>query len=194
MNSVVWMSMWLACMDEWTMKTPNPLCRLFFKIDLLIDFAALCLKDFIDWRCIHSWFVFSTQLVNCCLHGRRNYTCVLLPLYLLSDLFPPRIPPSQTKCTGYTDSVRLWVVGVGGCWIVLFLTRFRTFKIASPPHTMWPIKTTLRDWCLSSSFVRTLACFQDFFINLRHYIVIGNNYWFQMTETGLAEPFRSFTG
>ncbi len=52
--------------------------RLFFKIDLLIDF--------IDSRYIHSWLVFSTQLVNCCPHGWRNYTCVLLPLYLLSDL------------------------------------------------------------------------------------------------------------
>ncbi len=53
-----------ACMDEWTTKTPNPICRLFFKIDLLTDFAALCLTDFIDWRYIHWWLVFSTQLVN----------------------------------------------------------------------------------------------------------------------------------
>jgi hypothetical protein len=73
------------------MKTPNPICQLFFKIDLLSDFAALCLTDFTDWRYIHSWMVFSTQLVNCCPHGRRNYTCVMLPLYLLSDLPPP--PP-----------------------------------------------------------------------------------------------------
>ena len=29
-------------------------CRLFFKIDLLTDFAALCLTDFIDWRYLHS--------------------------------------------------------------------------------------------------------------------------------------------
>ncbi len=27
-------------MDEWTKKTPNPKCRLFFKIDLLTNFAA----------------------------------------------------------------------------------------------------------------------------------------------------------
>ncbi len=32
-----------GCMDEWTTKTPNPICRLFFKIDLLTGFAALCL-------------------------------------------------------------------------------------------------------------------------------------------------------
>ncbi len=40
--------------------------------------------------------MFSTQLVNCCPHGRRNYNCILLPLSLLSDLPPP---PSQTNCT-----------------------------------------------------------------------------------------------
>jgi hypothetical protein len=86
----------------------------FFKIyllNLLTDFAALCLTDFIDWRYIHSWVVFSTQLkLNCCPYGRRNFTCVLLPLYLLSDLPPP---PSQTKCTVYTDCV--WVAVGGGC-------------------------------------------------------------------------------
>jgi hypothetical protein len=100
-----------------------------------MDFAALGLTDFIDWRYIHSWLAFSTQLVNC---GRRNYTCVLLPLYLLSDL--PL--PSQTKCTVYTDSVWLWEGGgVFSCaedhilqeFYTLFLTRFRTYKIASPP-------------------------------------------------------------
>ncbi len=35
-------------------KRPIPICRLFFKIDLLPDIAALCLTDFIDWRYIHS--------------------------------------------------------------------------------------------------------------------------------------------
>ncbi len=38
-------------MDEWTIKTQNPICLLFFKIDLL---TKLCLTDFIDWRYIHS--------------------------------------------------------------------------------------------------------------------------------------------
>jgi hypothetical protein len=41
-------------MGKLTIKTPNPICWLFFKIDLLTDFAALCLTDFIDWRNIHS--------------------------------------------------------------------------------------------------------------------------------------------
>jgi hypothetical protein len=68
----------------------------------------MCLTYFIDWKYIHSWLVFLTLLVNCCPHERRNYTCVLLPLYLLSDL-PPTV---------YTDSVWLcgegWVGGGGG--------------------------------------------------------------------------------
>jgi hypothetical protein len=72
-------------------KRPIPICRLFFKIDLLKDIAALCLTDFIDWRYIHS------------LVGIFDPACVLLLLYLLSDL----LPPSQTKCTVYTDSVSL---------------------------------------------------------------------------------------
>jgi hypothetical protein len=85
----------------------------FLSVDMLTDFAAFCLTDFLDWRYIHSWFVFSTQLVNCCPHGRRNYTCVLLPLYCTFSLTSPSPPPpSQTKCTVYTDSV--WVWGGGG--------------------------------------------------------------------------------
>ncbi len=81
--------------------------------------------------------------MNCCHHGRRNYTCVLLPFYLLSDLLP--LPPSQTKCTVYTDSVWLgWGGGVVlNCTVdhilqefyTLFLTRFRSYKIISPPQT-----------------------------------------------------------
>jgi hypothetical protein len=31
-----------------------------------MDFAALCLTDFNDWRYVHSWLVFSTLLVYCC--------------------------------------------------------------------------------------------------------------------------------
>ncbi len=30
----------------------------------------------------------------------------------------------------------------------LFLTKFRTYKIVSPPQTKRPVKTTFRDWCL----------------------------------------------
>ncbi len=34
-----------------------------------------------------------------------------------------------------------------------FLTRFRTYKIATPPQIKTPVKTTFRDWYLFSSFV-----------------------------------------
>jgi hypothetical protein len=78
-------------------KDTKPYMSAFLSVDLLTDFAAFCLTDFIDWRYTHSWIVFSTKLVNCCPPWMlRNYTCVLLLvaplLYLLSDLLPP--PPS----------------------------------------------------------------------------------------------------
>jgi hypothetical protein len=72
-------------------KDTEPYMSAFLKIDLLMDFAALCLKDFIDWRYIHSWLVFSTQLVKCCPHGRRNYTCVV---YFCPSTFSLTSPPS----------------------------------------------------------------------------------------------------
>ncbi len=124
-------------MDELTIKTPNPKSRLSFTIYLLTDFAALCLTDFIDWRYIHTWLVFSTQLVNCCSHERRNYTCVLLLLYLLSDL------PKLNVQYIHTDSVWLWRGRVLNCAVdhilhefyTLFKAIFRTYKIASPPQS-----------------------------------------------------------
>ncbi len=67
-------------------------------------------------------------------------SCVLLPLYLLSDL----TPPSQTTCTVYTDTDSVCLRGGGELCCVdhilqefytLFLTRFRTYQIASTPQT-----------------------------------------------------------
>jgi hypothetical protein len=41
----------------------------FLSVDLLTDFAAFCLTDFIDWRYItHGLYCISTQLMNCCPH------------------------------------------------------------------------------------------------------------------------------
>ncbi len=39
----------------------------------------------------------------------------------------------------------------------LFLTRFRTYTIASAPQTKWLVKTTLRDWCLKVPSPMTLS-------------------------------------
>ncbi len=82
-------------------KDTKPYMSAFLLVDLLTDYAAFCLTDFIDWRYIHSWFVFSTQLVNCCPHERRNYTCVLLPLYCTFSLTSsplPNVQYLQTVC------------------------------------------------------------------------------------------------
>ncbi len=135
----------IASMDKLTIKTPNPICRLFFKIDLLTDFAALCLTDFIGWRCIHSCLVFSTQLVNCCPHGQRNYICVLLPLYLLYDL-----PPN------YMNSMySMWLWGGGGGGVELCCRPYSAGVLHSVSDQIWnlqncfttpkqlPVKTTL---------------------------------------------------
>jgi hypothetical protein len=98
-------------------KDTKPYMSAFLSVDLLTEFVAFCLTDFIDWRYIHSWFVFSTQLVNCCPHGRKNYTCVACTvatlLYLLSDLLLPHPLPNvqyiQTVCDCGGEG------GVGGC-------------------------------------------------------------------------------
>ncbi len=74
-------------------KDTKPCMSAFLSVNPLTDFAAFCLTDFIDWRYILSWFVFSTQLVNCCPHGRRNYTCILLPLYCTFSLTSSPLPP-----------------------------------------------------------------------------------------------------
>jgi hypothetical protein len=92
----------------------------------------MCLTDFRDWKYIHSWLVFLTQLGNCYPHERRNYTTPPLPLPKVNVQY------IQTVC------------GWGGPgWVVfncvldhnlqefntLFLTRFRTYKITTPPET-----------------------------------------------------------
>ncbi len=52
------------------------------------------------------------QLVNCCPPGRRNYTWVLLPLYLLSDLWPSPLPKIKVQ---YLQTVCLGEGGVLSC-------------------------------------------------------------------------------
>jgi hypothetical protein len=41
-------------------KDTKPYMSAFLSVDLLTEFAAFCLTDFIDWRYIYSWFVFLT--------------------------------------------------------------------------------------------------------------------------------------
>jgi len=136
----------------------------FLSVDLLTYFAAFCLTDFIDWRYIHSWFVFSTQPVNCCPHGRRNYTCVLLPLYCTFSLTSFPLPTFPMYSILYTDRVGLWEgggeEGVLKCTVdhILqeFYTRFRTYKIATPPQTKVTSKDDIKGF-VSLKFLR-LCC------------------------------------
>ena len=143
-------------------KDTKPYMSAFLSVDLLTDFAAFCLTDFIDWRSIHSWFVFSTHLVNCFSHGWRNYTVLVYStvaplLYRLSDLLPP---PQCTVCSRQCYSSRQCVTVWGGvCWNVLWTIFCRSFtlcfwpdseptKLLHRPKQKLPVKTTLRDLCL----------------------------------------------
>ncbi len=146
------MSCIIPLMDELTIKTPNPICRFFLKIDLLTGFAALCLTDFIDWRYIHSVVcIFDPACELLPPWTKELYLCTVAPLlYLLSDLLPP--PPFLM----YSICRQCVTVGGGGgagrmlnCAVdhillefyTLFLTRFRTYKFATPPQ----IKMTSKD-------------------------------------------------
>ncbi len=101
-------------LDEWTIKTPNPICRLFFKIYLLTEFAVLCLTDFIDWRYIHSLIgIFDPACELLPPWMKELYSCIVAPLSSPWP-HPPPPSPSQTKCTVYTDG-GVWG---GGGWIV----------------------------------------------------------------------------
>ncbi len=118
----------------------------FLSVDLLTDFAAFCLTDFIDWRYIHSWFVFFDPACELLPPWTKDYTCVLLPLNGTFSLTSSPLPPFPMYSILYTDSVWLWGgggVGVLKCTVdhilqefyTQFLTRFRTYKIASPLQT-----------------------------------------------------------
>ncbi len=119
-------------------KDTKPYMSAFLSVDLLTDFAAFCLTDFIDWRYIHSWFEFfdrACELLPPWKKEQLYFTCILLSLYCTFSLTFPPSPLSQS--TVYTDSVWLG----GGGWGVLkctvdrilqefctlFLTRFRTY-------------------------------------------------------------------
>ncbi len=144
-----------SVMNEWTIKTPNPICCLFFKIDLLTDVAALCLTDLTGDTFSQGWYFRTSLWIVAPMDEGTICICVLLPLYLLSDLPPlPKLNVQyiQTVC-GWGPPPQPPVLNCAVDQILqefdtLFLTRFRTYKIASPPQTKWPVKTTQRDWCL----------------------------------------------
>ncbi len=86
-----------------------------------------CFIEFIDWRYSKSGWYFGPSFVNYCSSNLVN--------------LPPPLS-SQSQSTLFTDSV--WLGGGGGVlscvgdhilqeFNTLFLTRFRTYKIARPP-------------------------------------------------------------
>ncbi len=106
--------------DEGTIKTTNPKCRLY-----------CCLIEFIDWRYSQPYWYFRPLL----------WTDVAICTFSLT---PPPLP-SQSKRTEYTDSVWLWGVGGGGvfsCVVdhilqefnTLFLTRFNQQNCYTIPN------------------------------------------------------------
>ncbi len=125
-----------------------------------MDIAALCLTDFIVWRYIHSVVcIFNPACELLSPWMKELYLCTVAPLlYLLSDLLPP--PPFPIVQL-YADSVWLW--GGGGAGGMLngavdhilqeFLTRFRTYKIATPPQTKMTSKDDIKGF-VSLKFLR----------------------------------------
>ncbi len=125
-------------MDEWTTKTRNPICRLFFEIDLLTDFAALCLTDLKTGDTFTHGLYFRPSFELLHPWTKELYLCTVAPLPSLWAHPPP--PPKlnvqyiQTVC-GCGGGVSCVVDHILQEFYTLFLTRFRTYKIASPPQT-----------------------------------------------------------
>ncbi len=132
-------------MDEWTIKTPNLTCQLYFKIDLLTDIVALCLTDFIDWRYIHSVVcIFDPACELLPPWTKEQYLCTDCCPSTLPSLWPPPPPLNvlyiRTVCVTGGGGGDGWMLNCGVDHILqefytLFLARFRTYKIATPPQT-----------------------------------------------------------
>jgi hypothetical protein len=109
---------------------------------------------FIDWRYIHSWLVFSTQLVNCFPMDEETILVYCCPSTF--SLTSPPLPPPQSK-RQYSINRQCVAVGGGSRWVLscvvdhilqeyytLFLTRFRTYTFASLPQTKMTSKDDIR--------------------------------------------------
>jgi hypothetical protein len=97
--------------------------------------------------------------------GTIGYLCTVAPLlYSLSDLLPPPLLPNvQYIQIVYDMGGGGW--GVLKCTVdhilqefyTLFLTRFRTYKIALPPQTKMTSKDDINGLVSLSSFVHGLG-------------------------------------
>jgi hypothetical protein len=86
----------------------------------------------------------------------RVYDGLEIQSFMLVFSTPPVNTPSHSKRIVHTNRAWLWGGGrVLSCVVdhirqefdTLFLTRFRTYKIA-PPQTKTPVKTAFKDFCL----------------------------------------------
>ncbi len=138
-------------------KDTKPCMPAFLSVDLLTEFAAFCLTDFTNWRYIHSWFVFSTQLVNCCPHGQRNYMVLVYCCpSTVPSLWPP--PPSPfpmyslyrqcVTCEGWWGVLKCTVDHICRSFTLCFWPDSKPTKLLHHPKQKWPVKMTLRDWGL----------------------------------------------
>jgi hypothetical protein len=105
----------------------------FLKIDLITDFAALCLTDFIDWRNIHSVVcIFDPACELLSPWTKKLYLCTVAPLlYSTFSLTSSPLPPLPS----------------------LFLTRFKDYKIATPPQIKMTSKGDIKGF-VSLKFLR----------------------------------------
>ncbi len=153
-------------MDEWTIKTPNPICRLSFSWPVNRLWGIL-FNRFYRLE-IHSLMVCIFDPAWELLPPRKKelyFTCVLLPLYCTFSLtaFPlstfPMYSIFRQSVTGGRGG------GVLKCTVdhilqefnTLFLTRFRTYKIAKQPQTKVTSKDDIK-WFVSLKFLR--LCWQ----------------------------------
>jgi hypothetical protein len=133
-------------MDEWTIKTPNPICQLFFKIDLLTDIAAFCFTDFTDWRYIHSLVGIFDPACDWTVAPMDEGTILV---YCCPSIFS--LPSSKTKmirfqAKSYDVVPQYWcylslfvypfiviadryhLIDLGGLWSLSFSSLFSIFK------------------------------------------------------------------
>ncbi len=119
---------------------------------------------------------------------KELYLCTVL-VYCCPSAFSLTSSPSSPKCSLYTASVWRW----GGCGMLnctvehilqefytLFLTRFKTYKIASPPHTKMTSKDDIKG-LVSLKFLRP-------WYTLWYWILVGvlpctaRSWWFIKTK------------
>jgi hypothetical protein len=118
-------------MEYLTIETPKLKCRHLKKLTCKGTLRQV-LSEFIDWRYSQSCCYCLPSFKNCC------------PSNLLSGLTLPSPLPCVNKYT--VCMYTMWFRGGEGVWgsvgdhilqyfNTLYMTRFRTYKIATPPQT-----------------------------------------------------------